>query len=224
MEHILFVDDEIEIAAIVKELLEEEGYKVTCLHSPTSVIKNVKNHTYNLILLDIMMPNINGFDLCKSIREITDVPILFLTAKTGMHDQIKGLNVGADDYINKPFSHEQLLTRINAHLRRERRSKTPVKNITYKDLTLDNSRHELQYKQEAISLTNKEFKLLEALMSRPGQIFSKDHLYEIAWGREASGQTHTVTEHIRNIRARIQTIKTDSEVIRTVWGVGYKVE
>ncbi|WP_346243546.1 response regulator transcription factor [Shouchella clausii] len=224
MEHILIVDDEIQITSIVGELLQEEGYQTTVANDGMNAIKLIKEQDFDLIILDIMMPYVNGLDVCRSVREFTDVPILFVTARTSMNDQINGLNIGGDDYINKPFTHEQLLARIKTHLRREKRKQQPTDELVYGKITLDRRTNELRYGETPLLLTNKEFKIMEMLMSNPKQVFSKDHLYETIWGVEATGQSHTVTEHIRNIRIRIHKVDPMANLIHTVWGVGYKLE
>ncbi|TSB46220.1 response regulator transcription factor [Alkalicoccobacillus porphyridii] len=224
MEHILIVDDEVQITSIVGELLYEEGYKTTVANEGMTAIKLIKEQNYDLIILDVMMPYVNGLEVCKSVREFTDVPILFVTAKTSVNDQINGLNVGGDDYINKPFTHEQLLARIKTHLRRERRTQQQSHELVYGKIKLDCRTNELYYEDTPLVLTNKEFLIMEMLMRNPRHIFSKDHLYESIWGLEATGQAHTVTEHIRNIRIRIHKVDPMANLIHTVWGVGYKLE
>ncbi|MFB5660286.1 response regulator transcription factor [Alteribacillus sp. HJP-4] len=224
MERILVVDDEMELTSIIEELLREENYGVDCVNDGSSALLKSRKNEYDLILLDIMMPGIDGLEVCRLIRKQTNCPILFLTAKTDVNDHIKGLNEGGDDYITKPFSQAQLLARINAHLRREKRHNAPLRQKKYRELILIKEKNELFFKQQKVNLTKREFNIMDVLLSRPGQIFSKDHLYDAAWGRDALGYSSTIAEHIRNIRAKLQEIDPNTEIIHTVWGVGYKVE
>ncbi|KMM36768.1 response regulator transcription factor [Guptibacillus hwajinpoensis] len=224
MERILVVDDEEEIVDILAEFLTEEGYLVDIAFDGAQAIEKVKSKSYDLILLDIMMPNIDGITVCKEIRLIANVTILFLTAKTGSRNQIEGLSEGADDYIEKPFSVHQILARIKAHIRREKRSKIQNNYKMFKGLSIDSVGHQVFYHGEKLTLTKSEFIIIDILTNRPGQVFSKEQIYETIWGIDAIGDSSSITEHVRNIRTKLRRIESTSNMIHTVWGVGYKIE
>ncbi|MBU3126142.1 response regulator transcription factor [Clostridium tagluense] len=223
-EKILIVDDEEDIVSFIKDYLEDEGYEVyTANNGREALLASTK--ALDLILLDIMMPDFDGFEVCKKIREDVSCPIIFLSARQSESDRIKGLGVGADDYIVKPFSIKELKARIEAHLRREKR--VPVNNkakISFEKLTLDLSAHKVYYGEEIILLTAREFGIVEFLALHSGQVFSKEQIYEKVWGYDAEGDSSTVAEHVKKIRAKL--IKVDAQLnhISTVWGVGYRWE
>ncbi|MCB2299709.1 response regulator transcription factor [Clostridium tagluense] len=223
-EKILIVDDEEDIVSFIKDYLEDEGYEVyTANNGGEALVASTK--ALDLILLDIMMPDFDGFEVCKKIREAVSCPIIFLSARQSESDRIKGLGVGGDDYIVKPFSIKELKARIEAHLRREKR--VPVNNkakISFEKLTLDINAHKVYYGEEIILLTAKEFDIVELLAIHSGQVFSKEQIYGKVWGYDAEGDSSTVAEHVKKIRAKF--IKVDAQLnhISTVWGVGYRWE
>lgn len=214
---ILAIDDEEGILTIIKSALEKEGHNVTTVSNPTCLSKD-KYLKYDLILLDVMMPEIDGFSLCKEIRNLVDCPIIFLTAKTMEQDIVMGLSLGGDDYIAKPFGISELRARVAAHLRREHREKqnafavSNVKfNITWK---------EAYYNEKLIPFTKSEYNICEYLAMNHGQVFSKDRIYEKVYGTYGNSDTTAIVEHIKNIRNKLKNMGINP--IETVWGIGYK--
>ncbi|OXT06963.1 DNA-binding response regulator [Thermoanaerobacterium thermosaccharolyticum] len=228
MGKILIIDDEKEIADLLKDSLERKGNTVLTAYNGKEGIEKAKEMP-DLIVLDIMMPDIDGYEVCRKIRDTVICPIVFLSAKQSEMDRIKGFALGGDDYVVKPFSLKELLARIDAHLRREKRAILLNEEgkralLNFKNITIDLKSREVMVKGNPIGLTKKEFDVLELLSLHPGQVFSKEQIYEKVWGYDAEGDTTTVTEHIKNIRAKIENLDPDTEYIKTVWGIGYKWE
>ncbi|HHV75139.1 MAG TPA: response regulator transcription factor [Thermoanaerobacterium sp.] len=228
MSKILIIDDEKEIADLLKDSLERKGNIVLTAYNGKEGIEKAKEMP-DLIVLDIMMPDIDGYEVCRKIRDTVICPIVFLSAKQSEMDRIKGFALGGDDYVVKPFSLKELLARIDAHLRREKRAILLNEEgkrtlLNFKNITIDLKSREVMVKGNPIGLTKKEFDVLELLSLHPGQVFSKEQIYEKVWGFDADGDTTTVTEHIKNIRAKIENLDPDTEYIKTVWGIGYKWE
>ncbi|MDN5341430.1 MAG: two-component system, OmpR family, lantibiotic biosynthesis response regulator NisR/SpaR [Oceanotoga sp.] len=217
MAKILVIDDEIRILKLIQKALQIDSHTITLKSNPEKIdFKNLKK--YDLILLDIMMPEIDGFTLCKKIRTVFDNPIIFLTAKTMENDIIYGLNIGADDYITKPFGVNELRARIKAHLRRETREKNYT--IQNNGLCFDLLGKEILINNKKIPFTKSEYYICEFLSKNKGQVFSKEQIYEKIYGYEGESELSTIAEHIKNIRAKLKKFKIDP--IETVWGIGYK--
>ncbi|WP_434577450.1 response regulator transcription factor [Thermoanaerobacterium thermosaccharolyticum] len=228
MSKILIIDDEKEIADLLKDSLERKGNTVLTAYNGKEGIEKAKEMP-DLIVLDIMMPDIDGYEVCRKIRDTVICPIVFLSAKQSEMDRIKGFALGGDDYVVKPFSLKELLARIDAHLRREKRAILLNEEgkralLNFKHITIDLKSREVMVNGNPIGLTKKEFDVVELLSLHPGQVFSKEQIYEKVWGYDAEGDTTTVTEHIKNIRAKIENLDPDTEYIKTVWGIGYKWE
>lgn len=223
METILIIDDEKDLVMIIKDTLETNGYNVLTAYNGFDGIELSKKKP-DLIILDIMMPDIDGFNVCYLIRDNIDCPIIFLSAKESEQDKIKGLAIGGDDYITKPFSLNELVSRVKAHLRREKRKmqKEDIYILNFYNLVIDLKGLNVKVRGHDISLTKKEFEIVELLALNPGQVFSKDQIYEKIWGYDGLGDTSTVTEHIKNIRAKINAFDEENKYIETVWGLGYK--
>lgn len=217
MAHIIVVDDAVDICTLIKRTLEKEGYQVTTVENGRDLTPNLYQNA-DLILLDVMLPDEDGFAICQRIREETDCPILFLTAKGGNDDVIKGLAIGGDDYITKPFNLAQLRARVAAHLRREQR--IPKRRLQRGKLSFDLEGRILYYGDVAISLTKSEYAICEILATTPGLVFSREKLIEKIYGYDSESDTNVITEHIKNIRNKLAAIKVDP--IETVWGMGYK--
>lgn len=223
-EKILIVDDEDDILSFIKDYFEDQGYSVITASNGMKAIE-LCNKYIDIILLDIMMPNIDGFQVCQKIRDKVSCPIIFLSARQSEVDKIKGLSVGGDDYIVKPFSIKELKARIQAHLRREKRVHLNNKSkISFGKLNLDLSSRKVYYEEEEIIFTAKEFDIVELLVLHPEQVFSKEQIYEKIWGYNAEGDASTVAEHIKKIRAKFIKINISLNNIATVWGVGYRWE
>lgn len=224
-EKILIADDEREIVEFMRDALEDEGYDVRIAYDGEQVLDQLNDHEQlDLIILDIMMPHLDGLEVCQVIRDRVSCPILFLSARSAEADRIRGLAVGGDDYIVKPFSMQELKARIRAHLRREQRAHLgrQPKLLHHGHLTIDLDSLQLFYKNIPIPLTSREFELFQLLLMHPNQVFSREQMYEKIWGYDAEGDSATVTEHIKNIRAKLAAAAPEQTFVTTVWGVGYK--
>ncbi|EMC57597.1 response regulator transcription factor [Streptococcus mutans] len=217
MTRILVIDDEEDILALIKNTLQLQNYLVKTFVSANQVDRS-KLADYDLILLDIMMPDVDGLSFCRDIRNLVDCPILFLTAKSQEADVVTGLSYGADDYICKPFGVQELLARVDAHLRRERREHHA--SLVLEPIRFDLSAKRVTAKGKKLDLTKSEYEICELLAKRRGQVFSKDQLYDYLYAYEERGTPAAIAEHIKNIRAKFRTIGL--EPIETVWGIGYK--
>lgn len=217
---IMVIDDETEILNMLKRYFSLEGYHVITAAGGKEALQKLEKQP-DLILLDINMPEIDGITLCRSIRDFVSCPILFLTANAEDSDKIKGFGVGGDDYIVKPFSIDELVARVSAHLRRENRSKRKSRILFDEQLAVDYLERAAYWDGQEIPLLKKEFDILEVLSQNPGQIFDKERLYEAAWGVDGLGNNSVVAEHIRKIRAKFAAVGA-KQYIETVWGVGYK--
>jgi DNA-binding response OmpR family regulator len=223
-ERILIVDDEAEIVSFLEDALADEGYEVLTAFDGEQAVELAKKLP-DLILLDVMMPGRDGYEVCQLLRSAVNCPILFLSARQSETDRVKGLGVGGDDYIVKPFSLRELKARIAAHLRREKRQAAGTRHLLrFGGLTLDLQGHEVRLHDQAVALTAKEFEIVELLALHPGQVFSKEHIYETVWGLDALGDSSTVTEHVKKIRAKLAAVDPSAAFLTTVWGVGYKWE
>ncbi len=224
-EKILIVDDEEDIISFLKDSLQDEDYEVFTAYNGNEAVERIKLCP-DLILLDVMMPDKSGYEICREIRDRVDCPIIFLTAKGEDEDIIRGLGAGGDDYISKPFSLRQLKARISAHLRRDQRSFNNENkvNLYFGDLNIDLKGRTLYCKGKAVVLTKKEFEIIEFLSVNCGQVFSKEQIYEKIWGYDAEGDSATVAEHVKKIRCKLKKYDKDREYVSTVWGVGYKWE
>lgn len=220
MAHILIIDDDPGILELIKESLSKDGHSMTACQSPTDVdMKTI--HRYELILLDIMMPDVDGLSFCKQIRGMVDCPILFLTAKAMENDILFGLNIGADDYITKPFSVKELRARVTAHLRREKREKHSALHCG-NEVWLDLSAMRLYISNRPLPLTKGEYAICEYLARHSGQVFTKEQIYEAVFGLDGTSDNSTIATHIMNIRSKFETFGICP--ISTVWGIGYKWE
>lgn len=217
---IMVVDDDKKVLKFLKDFLELENYTVVTAESGDAALKKM-SVAPDLILLDINMPRMNGLEFCKRIRNHVSCPIIFLTARIEDEDKIIGLKSGGDDYIIKPFNLDELLARIEAHLRRENRNIGKKKLLFSDELCIDYSGKKVIYHDVELDFTRAEFDLIEVLSSYPGQVFDKELLYEKAWGYEKEGDSHLVTEMISRIRKKFKKI-TNKVYIETVWGYGYK--
>ena len=217
MANILAVDDEPEILALIKDSLEKDHHTVSTAASADQV-KCDDIAKYDLILLDVMMPGTDGFSFCEKIRSIVDCPILFLTAKTMETDIMNGLDLGADDYITKPFGTGELRARVNAHLRREKRERHSI--LCASGARFDLSAKEVSVENNVIPLTKSEYSICEFLARNRGQVFSKDQIYEAVFGYDGESDPSTIAAHVKNLRAKLAVYNLSP--IITVWGIGYK--
>lgn len=220
MKKILVIDDEIDICNMLKEYLQMEDYLVYTAADANEALKQVCNQP-DLILLDINMPQMDGYELCERIRDELTCPILFLSARTEEKDRVNGFKVGGDDYIVKPFSMDELLARIAAHLRREDRKNNRNKVYMDETITVDFDAGKVSSNGVDLCLTKTEFAILELLLTHAGQVFDKEYIYESVRGFDGEADASIVMEHIRRIRKKLQTV-TEKNYIETVWGVGYR--
>lgn len=225
---ILIVDDDENIANLISLYLTKECYETRIEHDGQSALDAFKEYAPNLILLDIMLPGLDGYEVCREIRRESKVPIIMLSAKTEVFDKVLGLELGADDYIIKPFDSKELVARVKAVLRRYTEAPAPVekkpdeKRVEYKDLIINLSNYEIIYKGKPVEMTPREIELLYFLASSPNQVFTREQLLDHIWGYEYAGDTRTVDVHIKRIREKIAD--TDQWSIGTVWSVGYRFE
>lgn len=216
---ILIIDDEEMILSMMEKCLGEEFSVYTAENSKKAL--ELLNVIPDIILLDINMPEMDGLELCQLIRGHISCPIIFLTARVTERDVIKGLSVGGDDYITKPFSMDELLARISAHLRREERNGT-AENLRFdEELIIDYNSRTVFYSREQLDFSNKEFEIIRFLSQNAGMVFDRETIYEKLWGYNGEGDSIVVKEHIRKIRNKL-SVYTDKNYIETVWGVGYK--
>lgn len=219
-EKILIVDDEKGVVEMLKSYFEMQSFQVYTAFNGKDALKQAAQNP-DLVLLDINMPDMDGLTVCEKIRSYISCPILFLTARIETADKIKGFQVGADDYIVKPFDIDELGARVTAHLRRESRKQEQTVFRFFSDMTIDYSRREIAIKESVIPLTRREFDIVELLSINAGQVFDRERIYEAVWGLDGDGNSDTVMEHIRKIRNKFAVVSLHS-YIETVWGVGYK--
>ena len=225
MKKILLIEDEVSIAELQRDYLEINGFTVDIQHHGEDGLQQALKGNYDLIILDIMLPGISGFDICKQIRAVHNMPILFVSAKKEDIDKIRGLGLGADDYITKPFSPSELVARVKAHLSRyERLASHQQTNhmMSIHGITIDTSARKVFVNGEEIAFTTKEFDLLVFFVRHPNQVLSKEQLYERNWGYESAADVSTVTVHIRKLREKIEREPAHPKFLETVWGAGYR--
>lgn len=229
--NILVVDDEKEIADLVEIYLVSDGYHVLKANNAQEGLDLLEKEDVHLILLDIMMPGMNGLDMCRKVRETKNIPIIMLSAKGTDLDKIKGLGTGADDYVTKPFNPLELTARVKSQLRRYTQlnpnsgSYENEKNeITIRGLTVNKDNHKVTVDGEDIKLTPIEFDILFLLASNPGKVFSTDEIFEKVWNEKVYEANNTVMVHIRRLRGKMHEDERTDKIITTVWGVGYKIE
>lgn len=220
---IMVVDDDPNICQLIRLYLEKEGYQVEHCLDGISCIESFRSSPPNLIILDIMLPGMDGWEVCREIRKVSDIPIIMLTAKGETFDKVLGLELGADDYIVKPFDPKELIARVKAVLRRSRAIGIREKVVSYPNLTVDIGNYTVEYHGKTIELPPKELELLYFLASHPNKVFTREQLLDRVWGYDYYGDTRTVDVHIKRLREKFAD-DTDTWRIKTVWGVGYKFE
>ena len=226
MANILIIEDEIAIAELEKDYLELAGFEVEMVHDGKKGLMEALIGDYQLIILDLMLPVIDGFEICKQVREKKDIPILMVSAKKEDIDKIRGLGLGADDYMTKPFSPSELVARVKAHLARyDRLVKNHVKEneiIEIRGMKIDKTARRVYVNEEEKILTTKEFDLLSFLAQNPDKVFTKEELFREIWDMESFGDIATVTVHIKKIREKIEEDASKPQYIETIWGKGYR--
>lgn len=231
MKHtILLVEDELGIRETVKIFLKSQNYEVIEAENGKEGLNALQNNDIHLAIVDIMMPVMDGLTMTMKLREVSDIPVIFLTAKTEDIDKITGLNLGADDYITKPFEPMELIARVNSNLRRYEQilnlkgsTQKPSNQLIVGGLVLDQATKEVFVNGQSVRLTKKEFQILELLMSYPGKVYSAEEIYESIW-EETAINTETIMVHVRRLREKIEANPKHPEYLKAVWGVGYKIE
>ena len=222
MHKILVVEDDIDINSMLCDLLQQNGFEPTAAYSGTEAVLNFKLGTYDLVLLDLMLPGKSGDAVLSDIRAVSDVPLIAVTAVTDKESTVSLLKSGADDYIPKPFDNDELLARIEVQLRRKQ-SGLIQDNIIFKDIVLNLDEYDASINNKAASLSKREFEILKLLMSHPKKVFTKNNLYESVWQDEFMGDDNTINVHISKIRAKLAKLNPGEEYIQTVWGIGFKM-
>ncbi len=228
-ERVLVVDDDHEIVKAVAKLLELEGIETVCAYSGKEAVEKLCEKDIHLIVLDIMMPEMDGISATIKIREERNIPIILLSAKTEDSDKVLGLSIGADDYITKPFSPPELVARVKSQLRRymmlgDITNRSSGKDIVLGGLLLNRSEHNLYVDGQPVKLTAKEYSIVELLISNVGRVFSAEEIYERVWNETAYSVENTVMVHIRRIREKIEINPKEPKYLKVVWGIGYKME
>jgi DNA-binding response OmpR family regulator len=229
MKKILIVEDDLSIAELEKDYLELEGFEVEICSNGVAGLNALKTNEYDLLILDVMLPKIDGFTILRTIREEKDIPVLLVSAKKEDIDKIKGLSLGADDYITKPFNPSELVARVKSHIRNYERIKGKFKEnlksdtIIIRGLEIKKDSRQIFVNGVEVNLPQKEFDLLLHLAENPNRVFSKDELFEKVWGFDAITDNATVTVHVCRVREKIETSTSEPQYIETVWGAGYRL-
>ena len=226
MYNVLIADDNLQIVSILKEYCKKNNFNVTLAHDGEETLEKIRNNKFDIVLLDIMMPKKNGFDVCKEVRTFSNVPIIMITARGEDFERIMGLETGADDYIVKPFSPGEVIARIHAILRRviPNENISQEKIFSYDNLTINLSDFTVKINDENISLTKKEIELLWLLSTNRNKVFTRENLLDSIWGYDYFGDSRTVDSHIKRLRAKLDNYEHESWNIKTIWGVGYKFD
>lgn len=220
---VLVVDDDYNIAELIRLYLEKELYEVRTAHSGRSALEEFHNWTPDLIVLDIMLPELDGYEVCKQIRKVSGIPVIMLTARGETFDKILGLELGADDYLVKPFEPKELVARVKAVLRRTASTDLSAEEAVFPSLAINKSDYSITYQGKKVEVPPKELELFYFLASHPNQVFTRDQLLEKVWGYDFMGDTRTVDVHVKRLREKFGS-DGDRWELKTVWGVGYKFE
>lgn len=222
---LLVVDDEWNMRNLIKIYLRNEPVQITEAQNGREALEFIEREPFDLVILDIMMPDIDGWEVCRAIRRKSNIPILMLTARTDVKDVVRGLNEGADDYVTKPFVPEEFVARVHALLRRTKlNQENKQRKLVFKDLVIDDDAKVVYVKGERINLTRKEFELLFLLASQPNRVFTREMLLDRIWGPEHIRDDRTVDTHVKNIREKFRKKNISYDPIQTIWGIGYQFE
>lgn len=225
---VLVIEDDKQICEMVKKTLIKEGYRVNTAFNGEDGLREFRSKDYDLVILDVMMPKLNGIEVLKEIRIKNNTPIIILSAKDSDVDKAVGLGLGADDYLSKPFSLIELVARVQANIRRATKysvaEKTTANIVEVSNITIDLNNYEVKKNGEEIKLTVKEFDILRLFLSNPNIVFTKNKIYENVWKEEAFGDENIINVHIRHIREKIEDDPASPKIIKTVWGIGYKFD
>lgn len=223
MKTILIADDQTDIVSIITGYCKREGYQVVVAYDGQQALKLFETSAIDLICLDVAMPIMDGYSVCKEIRKTSTIPIIMITAKGEDFEKIMGLEIGADDYVVKPFSPKELMARISALFRRTEGFQSEKKQLKIENLLIDSETMEVSIDNKKIMLTKKEFELLQTLASHPNRVFSREDLLNLCWGYDYLGDDRTVDAHIKRLRAKLEVVIHPRWSILTIWGVGYKL-
>jgi len=225
MYKVLIADDNKQIVSILSEYCKKNNFTVSTVFDGETALKEIEENEFDIILLDVMMPKKDGFDVCRQVRTFSNVPIIMITARGEDYEKIMGLEIGADDYIVKPFSPGEIIARINAILRRiTPKNDESSKIFIYDNLEIDLNNFTVKINGEIISLTKKEIEILWTLATNQNKVFTRENLLDLIWGFDYFGESRTVDTHIKRLRAKLDNYKHEKWNIKTIWGVGYKFD
>lgn len=220
---ILVVDDDVYICELIKLYLTKEGYDVLAVHDGFKALEAIREEAPHLVILDIMLPKLDGWDVCRELKKVSDIPIIMLTAKDDTFDKVLGLKIGADDYVVKPFEPRELVARVDAVLRRYQKQGMPSQQIVLSNLLIDRDGYKIKVKNQVLELPPKEMELLYFLVKNKNRVFTREQLIEQIWGFDFEGDNRTIDVHIKRLREKLEPVASQYQ-IKTVWGVGYKFE
>lgn len=228
-EKVLVIEDDKNICHIIDLYLKKQNYSVECCHDGLEAYRKFKSNRYDVIVLDLMLPGLDGYSLCNKVREDSSTPIIMLTAKGTLEEKVKGLNLGADDYLTKPFDMHELIARIEAILRRRKMDYQEVKikhsnRLTYDNLVFDVDSFIIYLNEQIIDVPRREAQLLQYLMQHPNQVLKRNELIENIWGWDFEGEDRVIDLYVKRLRKRLKTAQKQNWSIKTVWGIGYKFE
>ncbi|MBQ3225560.1 MAG: response regulator transcription factor [Clostridia bacterium] len=221
---VLVVDDDRNICELIRLYLEKEGFSVSLAYDGQSAVEMFKELTPAVVLLDVMLPKMDGFQVCREIRRVSNIPIIMLTAKGETFDKVLGLELGADDYMVKPFENKELVARIKAVLRRYDPKDNKDQEVVYPNITINLSNYELKINGASVDIPPKELELLYYLATNPNKVFTREQLLETVWGFDYFGDSRTVDVHVKRLREKLELAGEQNWQLKTVWGVGYKFE
>lgn len=225
MYKVLIADDNKQIVSILSEYCKKNNFTVSTVFDGETALKEIEENEFDIILLDVMMPKKDGFDVCRQVRTFSNVPIIMITARGEDYEKIMGLEIGADDYIVKPFSPGEIIARINAILRRiTPKNDESTKIFSFDNLEIDLNNFTVKINDEIISLTKKEIEILWTLATNQNKVFTRENLLDLIWGFDYFGESRTVDTHIKRLRAKLDNYKHEKWNIKTIWGVGYKFD
>lgn len=225
MKRILIIEDDLDIAELERDYLQLNGYKVEIVQDGLTGVKKATSGIYDAVVVDLMLPDKDGFEIIKEIRKSQEIPLIVVSAKIEDINKIRGLDFGADDYLTKPFSPSELVARVKAHLKRYQRLKGPIPTqdvIQHKGLEINTASHKVFVNASEIQLTTKEYEILFFMASNPNIVFSKEHIFDAIWGNDNFGEVATVAVHIQKIRKKLEKDPANPEFIETLWGTGYR--
>jgi two-component system response regulator BaeR len=220
-QQILIVEDEVKIAKVLCDYMERSGYTVNCLRRGDEVLPQVKKNPPTLILLDIMLPGMDGMEVCRELRKFSNIPVIMITARVEEIDRLLGLELGADDYVCKPFSPREVVARVRAVLRRSHPRQTETL-LTVGEIAMDEEKHQVLIGGAEVKLTPCEFQLLKVLIAHPNRVFTRSELLNLVQGYDFEGYDRTIDTHIKNLRKKVAAMAPDRELVGTVYGIGYK--